>query len=901
MDFQHADIQRVVASPLAQINFASVVLLVLVVAYISLSFTELSLFKGVYRSVYSFAKFAYCCFVKPHSTKGTGQQAALESFYRSQASIYDATRTKLLQGRETMLALVAAQLKHRQSTGHMEQRPIWVDIGGGTGWNIEQMQAHLDVPTFFHAVYLVDLSVSLCEVAEARFRRLGWQNVHVICQDARTFRLSEYEAGVGCGQRDFSIGRSVYDANAREVGGADLLTMSYSLSMIPEFHPAIDSVANLLAKNGILGVVDFYVQAQIDFQARNYIGSVAERHCMWISRVFWRTWFELDRVSLEPARRDYLEYKFGTILSISHRCRLFGFRIPYYVFVGCDRAASSSAFQLEALDAAATESPFISALEQHSRNSNPRQICQSTSSECRSKAYNTAIINLASSLPLPPAYYQNETNRIYYDDTLPKHRQFKNEYIYAFTWEDARVDARLLKITGDDVILAITSAGDNALSYCLERPKRVHVVDLNPTQNHLLELKIAAFRSLEYAELWQLFGEGKHPDFPKLLLEKLSPHLSSPAFDYWVHAGSNTFKPEGKGLYFSGGSGHALQLISLVGRFLGIHRDMSKICTAQTLNEQREIWATRVRRVLLSRLLGYFVIGSQRFMWKAFGVPSEQRNMIIKDYQQRLMDLGAKEGGLAQDRVSTTAGSGLAIWNYCAETLDPVVNTTLLSDDNHYYLLCLQGRASRFSIHYTSLTEGESRQVLAQMPSRIPVPSRARQALRSSLSRLIAHPHRRAVRSHRTHATRLSDHRGAHGQHGLVLAHWSRGRSADPRRQSCVESGRESTFEERWLGPLVHSYFRGEWIHLSKSRCEDLSGHLHGSSGELRLALSLCGGYRVFAHLTDGSLFPEHVCLDLAEQEDRRGRLMFVRPAAEDTNPSKSAHDGGKADANLVR
>jgi len=43
---------------------------------------------------------------------------------------------------------------------------------------------------------------------------------------------------------------------------------------------------------------------------------------------------------------------------------------------------------------------------------------------------------------------------------------------------DSRADARILKIQQDDVILAITSAGDNILAYALEKPKRIHAVDL---------------------------------------------------------------------------------------------------------------------------------------------------------------------------------------------------------------------------------------------------------------------------------------------------------------------------------------------------------------------------------------------------------------------------------------
>lgn len=77
------------------------------------------------------------------------------------------------------------------------------------------MAAFLPVDKFFGHVYLVDLSPSLCEVARKRFERLGWKNVTVLCQDARSFTLPE---------KNFS---------SRSADGVDLITMSYSLSMIP--------------------------------------------------------------------------------------------------------------------------------------------------------------------------------------------------------------------------------------------------------------------------------------------------------------------------------------------------------------------------------------------------------------------------------------------------------------------------------------------------------------------------------------------------------------------------------------------------------------------------------------------------------------------------------------------
>lgn len=74
--------------------------------------------------------FAYGCFLKPHEGDGKGtQQDALESFYKAQAGIYDATRSTLLKGREDMLALVAAQLEARPDRhGLRKPRRVWVDV-----------------------------------------------------------------------------------------------------------------------------------------------------------------------------------------------------------------------------------------------------------------------------------------------------------------------------------------------------------------------------------------------------------------------------------------------------------------------------------------------------------------------------------------------------------------------------------------------------------------------------------------------------------------------------------------------------------------------------------------------------------------------------------------------------
>lgn len=88
------------------------------------------------------ALFAWNCFAKPfiHSNKTSDQQGRLNAFYSGQAKVYDNTRTHLLKGRETMLQLLAAHIRAQPPTVGLERKPrIWVDIGGGTGWNLEKM------------------------------------------------------------------------------------------------------------------------------------------------------------------------------------------------------------------------------------------------------------------------------------------------------------------------------------------------------------------------------------------------------------------------------------------------------------------------------------------------------------------------------------------------------------------------------------------------------------------------------------------------------------------------------------------------------------------------------------------------------------------------------------------
>lgn len=369
---------------------------------------------------------------------------------------------------------------------------------------IEAMSEFLDVPNFFGRVYLVDLTPALLAIAQKRFARLGWANVKVICQDAREFRLQDHEP------------ESNLDSPV--VG---LITMSYSLSMILDFFPLIDRLLKLLSPCGLIAVVDFYVQRTDEIADRNYTAGLYKRHLSWLSRNLWRSWFDMRDLYLDSARRDYLEYLFGSVLNIS--CWKYEkWFVPFYIWIGCPKSAASTIDDIKRLNASQTGLVTAESAE----NLDLTQV--------HSKAYKAATTNLAADLPLPCFYYQNRHWRLPYDESMEKFALLK-EPSAAFTWEQSFRDKALLKIGPNDVILALTSGGDNILSYTLERPVQIHAVDRNPTQNHVSELKIAAYAELGYSQFTTLFETKEAASFSKILISNLSPHLSSRALQFWLH------------------------------------------------------------------------------------------------------------------------------------------------------------------------------------------------------------------------------------------------------------------------------------------------------------------------------------------------------------------------------
>lgn len=77
---------------------------------------------------------------------------------------------------------------------------------------------------------------------------------------------------------------------------------------------------------------------------------------------------------------------------------------------------------------------------------------------------------------------------------------------YSQCWEDTNLLKRALTISNDDVVLSITSGGDNTLALLLENPKKIFSIDINSAQNHLAELKLQSSKILSYEDYLELLG-----------------------------------------------------------------------------------------------------------------------------------------------------------------------------------------------------------------------------------------------------------------------------------------------------------------------------------------------------------------------------------------------------------
>jgi len=207
-----------------------------------------------------------------------------------------------------------------------------------------------------------------------------------------------------------------------------------------------------------------------------------------------------------------------------------------------------------------------------------------------------------------------------------------NNLVYNSCWEDPRLDRVALKIGRTDNLLVITSAGCNVLDYALVEPNHIYAVDMNPRQNALLELKIAAIRELDFETFFAVFGRGRLEGFESLYRMRLRRFLSSEAASYWdSHCHYFSTESRRQGLYFHGTTGLLAWWVNqYINCVPGLRDLINCILDSETIEEQQQIYFTRLKQ----RFWGRFTRGVLRrdAILALLGVPRAQREQVERHY-----------------------------------------------------------------------------------------------------------------------------------------------------------------------------------------------------------------------------------------------------------------------------
>ena len=185
--------------------------------------------------------------------------------------------------------------------------------------------------------------------------------------------------------------------------------------------------------------------------------------------------------------------------------------------------------------------------------------------------------------------------------------KFFSQIVYSAENEDPYSEKCFLDINKNDRVLCITGSGSRTLELLSENPKQIISVDLNETQNFLLEIKCIAFKVLSYAEFKRFIGLEKCSNRLQTYKSKIRPLLNNETamfFDKnisFIHGGI---------LYCGIWEGYLAKL-SLLTKFKT--KTLKKLLGASSLDEQWSIWEKEWDGNFWKQLLK---MAGHRWVWK---------------------------------------------------------------------------------------------------------------------------------------------------------------------------------------------------------------------------------------------------------------------------------------------
>ncbi|HEY8246159.1 MAG TPA: class I SAM-dependent methyltransferase [Hyphomicrobium sp.] len=161
------------------------------------------------------------------ANSGVSAAQHMDAIYRYQRYVYDLTRKFYLLGRDRLIDELAPPRAGRV-----------LEIACGTGRNLIGAARHYPEARF----YGFDISEAMLDTARAQVRKAGLeQRIRIAAGDATDFSA----------ERLFGV------------AAFDRIFISYALSMIPPWRPALQHALGALAPGGRLLIVDFGTQSRL--------------------------------------------------------------------------------------------------------------------------------------------------------------------------------------------------------------------------------------------------------------------------------------------------------------------------------------------------------------------------------------------------------------------------------------------------------------------------------------------------------------------------------------------------------------------------------------------------------------------------------------------------------------
>jgi S-adenosylmethionine-diacylglycerol 3-amino-3-carboxypropyl transferase len=145
-----------------------------------------------------------------------------------------------------------------------------------------------------------------------------------------------------------------------------------------------------------------------------------------------------------------------------------------------------------------------------------------------------------------------------------------------------------LGIISGDRVMTITSGGCNTLGFLLHDPALIYAVDINSSQSHLMELKLAATRKLDYEEFVGFIGLTNNTRRLQVY-EMLKKELSEQALDFW----DNNTRLIKRGIIMNGRYERFVKIVSRLIRLIQGKNRINKLFVNQSIKEQELFFQTK--------------------------------------------------------------------------------------------------------------------------------------------------------------------------------------------------------------------------------------------------------------------------------------------------------------------